>query len=255
MSGIPNEPRGEAAEPAQATLATQPAQAAQAAQTGEPVASPRLWLRRGARGLAFAGLILSLITLRVLVASHSELQEAERLLAAADPDAAIVHYRRAARWYAPGSPYPSRALDRLAQLARQAEEASDEERALAAWRSIRASILSTRSFYIPNGERLREADARIAALMAELPAPPIDAGKSRAQLEAEHLELLSAPVGPSVGWTLLLLLGFFGWVGGGFAFAARAFDAEDRLLRGPALRWGGLILAGFALFALGLLMA
>src|SRR6185369_16267858 len=107
-----------------------------------------------------------------------------------------------------------------------AERRERPELALEAYRAIRAAILSTRSWYIPEQARLRAADERIASLMAALPAPPMDAGKSRERLRLEHLALLRADPDPSVAWTLVLLLGFAGWVAGAFAFTLRAIDAE-----------------------------
>jgi hypothetical protein len=53
--------------------------------------------------VALAGLFL-LVSARVVLSARAELAQGEQLLAAQDRDAAIVHLRRAARWYAPLSP-------------------------------------------------------------------------------------------------------------------------------------------------------
>lgn len=202
-----------------------------------------------------AGVVVAVLVVRVVVASHDELERAAELQREGEVDAAIVHLRRAARWYAPGNPYVTDALDALASVGREAERQGDRERALFAWRSVRAAILSTRSFYVPHAERLDRADTRIAELMASLDPPPIDAGKSRAELKAEHLTLLRSVDRPHVGWTLLLLLGFAAWVGGAFTFAARAIDEEDRIVRAQALRWGGVIGLGLVLWLVGMAFA
>jgi hypothetical protein len=207
------------------------------------------------RGLALAGVVLAVLALRVVLASRAELQRADQLRSEQQLDAAIVHYRRAARWYAPANPYSTRALDRLARLARSAQDGGNEDRALSAWRAVRSSIMATRSFYVPHGERLRQANERIARLMAAKGPPPVDRGKSEEQLRAEHLDLLRSTDRPHPGWTLLVLLGFAAWVGGAFAFASWAIDEEDRLVRPTAVRWGLVILAGFAMFVTGLLLA
>ena len=192
---------------------------------------------------------------RVVVSARAELGQAESLAARGDVEGAIVHYRRAARWYAPLSPYHREALEKLMAIGARAEQQGATERALGAYRAVRAAIMSTRSFYTPERETLERADQRIAALMAALPAPGMDAGKSPAQLQQEHLVLLRAETGPHPFWTLLLLLGFVVWVGGAFAFTVRAIDDEHRLVRGPALRWGLVIASGFALFVLGMALA
>ena len=204
---------------------------------------------------AVCGVLLLSFVVRVVSSAASELSTADAAFARGDVDAAIVHYRRAARWYAPGSPYHVEALARLGRIGAHAEQAKDTEQALAAYRAVRSAIMSTRSFYVPERARLAAADRRIAALMASLPPPPMDAGKSRKQLEAEHLALLEQEPGPSVLWSIVLLLGFAAWLCGAFAFTLRAIDAEDRFVRHEALRWSAVMVVGFGLFVLGMSLA
>jgi hypothetical protein len=204
---------------------------------------------------ALVAFVWSVVALRVVSSARQELIEADSCRARADIDCAIVHYRRAGRWYAPGSPYHVRALQHLAELGQQAEQQGDSERALLAYRSLRGAIMATRSIYMPEPARLKAANQRIAALMSELPAPGMDAGKSKAQLQREHLALLEAVPGPNVFWTCVLLSGFFGWVAAAFAFSARAIDEDDRWVVPEARRWGALIALGFGLFVLGMALA
>ena len=216
----------------------------------------RAALTRGLlRALLIVALLFAAIAVRVVAGAKAELEVAEKHEQAGDADAAVVHYRRAARWYAPLSPYHVQALAALGRIGATAEQSGDVERALAAYRAVRSAVLATRSLYVPEQERLAAADKRIAALMAGLPPPQMDAGKSREQLEREHLALLQLDPDPKLGWTLLLLLGFAGWVAGAFAFSVRAIDGEDRFVRAEAIRWGSLIAVGFALFVLGMAMA
>ncbi|HMI92693.1 MAG TPA: hypothetical protein VK509_15060, partial [Polyangiales bacterium] len=139
------------------------------------------------RVLVVLGLVLGSFALRVVTSSASELRAGDGYRARGELEAALIHYRRSARWYAPGSPYHVEALGRLGQIGADAEQKGDVDLALAAYRAIRAAIMSTRSFYVPEAERLRAADERIAVLMAGLPPPAMDAGKSREQLRKEHL--------------------------------------------------------------------
>jgi hypothetical protein len=212
-------------------------------------------VRRWLRIAALVGLVLGAIAVRVVTSSAAELRAADQYRAAGELESAVVHYRRAARWYAPGSPFHVEALAKLSTIGAQAERAGDSELALSAYRAIRAAIMAARSFYIPEQERLRAADERIASLMAALPAPAMDAGKSRGQLRAEHLALLRADPGPSVLWTVVLLIGFGAWVSGAFAFTLRAIDEHDRLIRREAVRWAAVIALGFGLFVLGMSLA
>jgi hypothetical protein len=198
--------------------------------------------------------VLLLVAARVLISARQELAEAEGFLAQHDRAAAVVHYRRAARWYLPFSPYHVRALERLAEIGQEAERAGEPELALSAYRALRGAILATRSTYVPERPRLEAANVHIARLMAQQPAPGVDAGKPEKQLYDEHLALLTPIPGPSVFWSCVLLLGFVCWVGSAFAFSMRAIDDEERWVRVEAVRWGGLIALGFGLFVLGMVL-
>lgn len=211
--------------------------------------------RAALRVAIVVALLFAAIAVRVVSSAKAELEVAEKHAHEGDADAALVHYRRAARWYAPFSPYHVQALAALGRMGAEAEQQGEVDRALAAYRAVRSSVLAARSFYVPEPARLDAANKRIAALMAGLPPPQMDAGKSREQLEREHLALLEHDPDPQLGWTLLLLLGFVGWVSGAFVFSVRAIDGEDRFIRAEALRWGSLIAVGFALFVLGMAMA
>ncbi|HKU44907.1 MAG TPA: hypothetical protein VJR89_42400 [Polyangiales bacterium] len=207
------------------------------------------------RLLAALALLLAAVVLRTVHSARSELAAARTAAERGDTEQALAHYRRAARDYVPASPYHTAALDQLASLGRAAQAAGDLPRALSAYRAIRGSILAARSFYVPEPDRLRAADRAIAALMAEQPAPAMDAHKSKQQLRDEHLALLERSPDPNLLWTVVLLLGFFAFVGAAFAFSTFAVDDEDRLRKPEARRWGAVIVIGFGLFALGLALA
>lgn len=211
--------------------------------------------RRARVAIAVVLAALVVILVRVLTASHAELTSAESYYAKGDVDAAVVHFRRAAKWYAPASPYPPKALERLGEIALAAESRGDTDLALASWRAIRGAILSTRSFYTPFPSVLDAANRRIASLMAAQPPPPVDAGKTPDQLRGEHLELLEQDLRPDQGWTIVLLLGFALWLIASFLFMTRAFDEEDRWVAPEACRWGFWGVVGFVTFALGLTLA
>lgn len=212
-------------------------------------------LRIAGKALTAFGVVLLVLAVRVVTSSQSELSRADELARRGETEQAIVHYRRAASWYVPGNPYVVDALDRLREIGTEAEDQGDVERALIAFRSIRGAISTTRSTYTPHPARLARANARIAALMAAEEPPPIDAGKSQAELEAEHLALLAEIERPDVLWSIVLLIGFAAWVGGGFAFATRAIDQEDRIVPRSARIWGTTIIVGFGLFVLGMALA
>ncbi len=213
-------------------------------------------------GLVALGL-LGAITVRVVLSSRAAYVSARSAeakgLAAADPTAraraledAIVRYRRAARWYAPGNGYVGRSLRALSRIARLAEMQGDRRLALMAYRAIRRAILGARSFYTPNAELLDPANRNIARLSALVQGGRRASSADLARLQAWHLAQLRRSNAPSVGWSLLALAGFGLWVGGGFLLIFRAITPDDRLLGRRALLWGGLVAAGLLLWLLGL---
>jgi hypothetical protein len=212
-------------------------------------------LRFGLRLSAALALLLGVIAARAAFSARSELERARLAADSGDRDGALVHYRRAARCYVPGSPYHVIALERLGEMGRAAQASGDIERALSAYRAIHGSIMAARSVYVPERARLRRADRQIAALMAEQPAPRMDAGKSKTQLRDEHLALLESSPDPNLFWSCVLLVGFAAFVTSAFAFSARAIDDDDHLRQPEAQRWGALIVVGFGMFALGLALA
>lgn len=201
------------------------------------------------------GLCLGVVVTRAFYDGGRALSRAKAAESAGELDDAVRWYRRAARWYVPGAPHVSDAYDALERVARQAEEDDNPMLALDAWRGVRNSVLATRSFYVPFEERLEPANRRIAALMARVEGAEADPGKTEAEREQWHYELLERDDAPSVFWSLVALLGFAGWLGGGFLFAFRGVTADDRLDARPAAASGVLVAVGLVVWMLGLYYA
>jgi hypothetical protein len=210
---------------------------------------------KGARAAVLVvALGLGVVVTRVFWDGRQALSAGDAAMARGDVAGALTGWRRAARWYAPGAPHVEDAYDRMEALARAAEEKGDDAVALDAWRGVRSSSLSTRSFYTPHADRLAVANERIAALTARLEVA-MDAKKREEERRAFHLGLLVRDDAPSVPWTLLALAGFATWVGGGFWLARRGVTADDRLDRRNAIRAGALVAVGLVLWLLGLYKA
>ncbi len=160
------------------------------------------------RGLLVAACLLAPLGARVSWEGHSALARARDAEAAGTFDLAVLHYREAARWYLPGAPWVASGLTALQRLGEARERAGDTDAALFAWRALRGAILATRSLYTPHAHRLATANGQIAALMASLPPPGVDAGKSLPTLEAEHRALLEQSRRAHPLWGLLATTGF-----------------------------------------------
>lgn len=202
-----------------------------------------------ARAAAVVAVALAIVTVRVVWSSRAEWKAAE----SAQGDERVAHLGRAARLYAPGNPYSRRALDALAEMGR--EQTGDGRRSpyeLAAWREVRSAILATRSFYTPRRELLDEANARIAALMAQAEEPSRGSINDRT---AWHAARLAQDDAPSVAWSIVALVGLAAWIGSAAAFFLRAVDERDKLRPRPAIAWALGVALGLALFFLGLARA
>jgi hypothetical protein len=208
----------------------------------------------------------SVVLGRVVLSSRAAYQQGhaaeKRALSATDPaqrnlslEAAIVGYRRAARWYAPGNGYVSRSLEALRRIARLAEKHGDRKTALMAYRAIRRAILGSRSFYTPHADHLRPANGHIARLSALEQGGKTAGADQLARYQTWHLAQLRRSTAPAVGWSILAVLGFFTWVAGAFLFIYRAITPTDKLINRQALLWGATILAGLILWLTGLSQA
>jgi hypothetical protein len=195
---------------------------------------------------------LGVVVTRAIWQGRSALARGDVAAAAGRHREAIEEWGRAARWYLPGAPHVGRAYDRLEALARAAEARGERDIALAAWRRVRGSILATRSFYTPHAARLAPANRRIAALMAAVEGAAADPGRSEAERAAWHLQLLDRSPGPSVGWSLLALVGFALWLGGAVLFALRGLPSDDRLDPAKAAWAGAMVAVGLVVWLLGL---
>jgi len=194
------------------------------------------------------------LLLRILFGGWVECRRGAGEMTADRPYQAAIHYERAIRWYAPGSPYVGRAADALWDLGEAAEEAGDAELALFAYRGLRSGAYATRSFYQPLPKRIAEADQRIAGLMIEDPrAAWPDPELSADQRREIVLENLRQHTDPTTGWVVVLEIGFLTWLLCGAALAWGIGRGERRRARTWIL--AGAAVAGYALWIAGMALA
>lgn len=220
--------------------------------TGDPArgASSRRERVRSTRLVgAFIAVALAVVAARVVIDSASALRRGDAAAGRGESAEAIQGYLEAARLYAPASPYPPRALDRLSEMAERAEASGDLVTARQALEAAHGAILGTRSFYTPFAGRLPALERRLVGLYVRLDPYPTAHGPSW------YAARLAVRPGPSVALSVLALVGFFAWVGAALAFLLRAFDSSLRLRPRPALLCAAVFVVGFALFLAGLRLA
>src|SRR2546425_4383393 len=130
---------------------------------------------------------------------------------------AITHYERTIKWYTPLSRVVQHAVERLWQLGTEAEARGDLSLALEAYQTLRSSLYAVQSFYIPYQSWIPKSEARMAPLLAKTKVgAEAGAGQGEDKLAQDTVRFamqLQRHEGPHLGWSLLVELGFLGWVG------------------------------------------
>jgi len=162
---------------------------------------------------------------------------------------AITFFDRSIHWYTPFNPYVHKSAQRLWEICIRAEQHGDIRRALVAARTIKRGFLAARSFYTPGQDWIDRCHAKIASLMAR---------------DSEDQQLDSAiPVSfppqkgsePDLFWTLILEVGFFGWIGSVIGLLMLGMtDGETLMFRPrPAILWGMMVVIFYIMWILGMM--
>jgi len=170
---------------------------------------PGQTLRRalGATLLGIAA-VVALASGRMIRDGGSRFDEGRRLADVRDVYGAAAAFEDAARCYAPGSPYPARAVDRLSIMAKGAEMRGEQELSLYLWEVVRRSILSTRHLWQPNGDALERAERAIVKLRTERTTDAAETNPAAARTAPPR------PKDPSPFASILVFVGLLAWIVG-----------------------------------------
>lgn len=219
-----------------------------------------LWPRHAAWRHAFrvGALLIAFIALLYAKTAYHARQEfalAEAAYAQDDPQAAMTHYERTIKWYTPFSTVVRRAVERLWQLGTEAEARGDVALALEAYQTLRSSLYAVQSFYIPYHTWIPKCEERIAPLLAQVKSGPESDPDRLAQATARFAMQLQRHVGPHLGWSLLVEIGFLGWVGATVGLIWHIVDAQGKFAPRRGALWGSLLVLCFALWLIGMRLA
>ena len=165
---------------------------------------------------------------------------------------AITHYERTIKWYTPLSSAVQRSVERLWQLGTEAEARGEISLALEAYQTLRSSLYTVQSFYIPYQSWIPKSEARIAPLLAKTKAGEEHNEDQLVHGTARFAMQLQRHVGPHLGWSILLEVGFLGWVGATVGLIWYVVDEAGNFARRQGLLWGSLIAIFFALWLIGM---
>jgi hypothetical protein len=207
-------------------------------------------------GLSCIFFFLFLVLLKVNISARNEYRKGEVALANKDLTKAIIHFDRAIHWYSPGSKAVKDSMDALWNIGAQSEGRGDYGMALQAFRSLRSSLYSVRSFYTPHPDWIERCDDRIADILVQEQATgSSNKGAPPEAKKKEILEILNIQTEPDVFWSVLLEIGFLGWIGCSIAFIFRAFSGQKGFNVKAALGWGIFVIFFYALWIVGMLQA
>lgn len=201
-------------------------------------------------------IMLMMVFFKVYLGSISEFKKAEKAFLEANYEEAITHYERSIHWYTPRNRYVARSIERLWEIGNGAEDSDSDELALRSFRSLRSSLYAVRSFYTPYPEWIERCDDKISSLVAKKePYSKADKEKTFKERKADSLKTLKRDYAPDVFWSIFLEIGFLGWIGCAVGFIFRVFTGEKGFDGRRALLWGGLIMAFYALWIIGMMRA
>jgi hypothetical protein len=194
----------------------------------------------------------AILVVKVTSNARQELAIGEEAYTRGAYDVAMTHYERAIKWYTPFSPTVRQAVERLWQLGTEAEARGEVPLALEAYQSLRSSLYAVESFYIPYQSWIPKTEERIAPLLAKAKAGEEPNADKLAQNTARFAMQLKRHVGPHVGWSILVEVGFLGWVGATIGLIWYAVDEAGHFARRQGALWGSLIALFFALWLLSM---
>ena len=201
-------------------------------------------------------LFILLIFAKVTINARNEYQEGDKFFRAKDYTQAIIHFNQAIHWYSPGSKAVTNSIHALWKIGTQAESQENFDLALDAFQSISSSLYSARSFYTPHQEWIAKCEDRIATIRTKQEeSRSQNKGIPFEKRKEDILKILRMKTSPNIFWSVILEIGFLGWIGCAIGFIFRVFIGEKGFNPKRAFFWGTLILLFYALWIVGMLRA
>ena len=200
-------------------------------------------------------IVLIMVWARAFYGSMKTYGQGERYLKQNQYIKAITFFDRSIHWYTPFNPYVKKSAERLWEIGAFAEHRRDFKLALIAYRTIRQGFYAASSFYTPGKNWIRKCDLKISELTE------LEEGAKKTQkgpLGDKKPEYQSKKVtSPNIFWTIILEIGFLGWIGSAIGFITFLLK-DNRKLRSfisAAFKWGCVMLVFFVMWIIGMMKA
>jgi len=212
----------------------------------------RYFLRQVVRILGVLLFLAAVLVVKVTYNARQEFARGEEAYTCGTYNAAIIHYERAIKWYTPFSKTVQMAVERLWQLGTEAETREDWPLALEAYQSLRSSLYAVQSFYVPYQSWIPKSEEHIAPLLAKTKIGAEPRADKLVQDTARFAMQLQRHVGPHLGWSILVEIGFLGWVGATVSLIWYVVDQDGNFAQRQGLLWGSLLAVFFALWVVSM---
>ena len=188
------------------------------------------------KGLFVILLFLVLVGGRSFYLQKSHFIAAEKYYNEANWKLAIREYDTAMHFYTPWSPYIGKSANKLWQIGEMFETLGRFDWANIAYSSIRSSFYSSRSLYTPGKLWINKCDEKIAALNVKMLIEEGSLNLEEADIEKrKQLYVMKVDRAPGPFWSILVEIGFFGWIGSVVLIIFKGFSDNGKIHKKFAL--------------------
>jgi hypothetical protein len=203
--------------------------------------------------LGLMAIALILVWARAFYGSIQAYQKGETYLEEKQYVRAVTYFDRSIHWYTPINPFVQKSAERLWDIGEQAEKEGDIRLALIAFRTIRNGFYGASHFITPGRAWIEKSDRKIDALMG---GEGKEVSKDSASLK-EALIQKQRNTAPAVLWTIVLEIGFLGWIGSviGFIMFRMRHKKEGEYRASSGFLWLILTVCFIGLWIIGMMKA
>ena len=204
-------------------------------------------------GLMAIGLII--IWGRAFYGSIRTYQKGEIYLEEKQYVRAVTFFDRSIHWYTPFNPYVQKSAERLWEIGELAEKQGDIQLALIAFRTIRNGFYGASHFRTPGMAWIRKSERKVNVLLG-VEAREREVSGDSTSLQEELLRDQKS-TSPKILWTIVLEIGFLGWIGSviGFIMLRVRHEKESENRASLKLLWITLTVVFFIFWIIGMMKA
>ncbi len=205
--------------------------------------------------LCFFAILLIMVWARAFYGSMNAYNEGETYLSHQQYIRAITFFDRSIHWYTPLNPYVRKSAERLWEIGNHAELEGDTKLALIAYRTIRSGFYAATSFCTPGKRWIEKCDLKIYKLIQlELAEKKVRDGRIWDKKVLPERQMVTIP---NIFWTIILEIGFLGWIGSviGFIVFRLGRKGDSTNLISSKLPWAAFTIVFFALWIVGMMKA